>query len=953
MLVNGGLLLVSLWLAPLFVPGAALPAAGIGLALLILASVRSVAPGHAPSFSGLVRSFLPAQLAVALVCLAAGRLIWAWPWKAYLFLPIWIGLSMLAHLGFLPWSKLRPVILPLIGAFRAALHFCAARIARGDDTAVSGAILVGLAGFLAGRLNPSLGLGWTGVVAPALLWLAADIIPLARWQSAPDCRRRLMRYGARLGVWTVLAGAFLLATGDGHLRARIVVLILTTLTLAGFGLSHRHRLVGGSENAARMLLALLAWVLILPFAGHQLLGSQDAVWYHNTLADFLAQVHAGVFPVFVGQSEHLFNGGVLPVRFAPLFQHYGLLLDTLTLRSFSPAALQQGVIIGSLLGAALSAYAVLARLLPGRPWFAAGLSALFLTCPGVLAVIYYEDLLMTWTTLPWLPLVFGGCALSFRSASPRPLLLVGCALGIVWWGHAPVAMWSTLAVALLQLARLAETPVRDWPWRQVLAAATCFFAIALHPLVSVLAVPVQADSASMEYTPTNPDDITHFISQCFPQILVPLFLKSRWLSDFQPGWPLLLLLGGGLAVLLRQRIRDARSWSLLAVPLGLQLCVMPVPGLTGVFWSVVPDFLVNPTGTWPMQRFYVIIAISTVCLAAVLVERVAPRRLPLWLACTLTAGVLWSILSVIPLLRSKNLQRREIVLAADRLRPENFVLTRYAYLVFGRQPAYYTHGHMDALLEQRFLDADSRRWIGGNPNAILQDPAVGRVLGEGSLQAAVRKAGEPWQITPRFRLEPGKRYALELRFTHPEVPGVLLLNGPGFSRVYALPSHGEKLSFGSGPESSPLLSLFTTHGTAIELALAFAPQAGPDTVDLSHFGTYRWLEVDTGNLPIRVTGWIPFHAEVNAPAAGWLETPRMFQPGYQAVVNGKSVTPLKSPEGLVAVPVPAGHSEVTLAYKAPVLLRLSYWTSLVAIILGSGLLLVALLRSPAPGAHPQ
>lgn len=952
MLANGACLLAAWWLAR-FVTEAAMPFSGLVLVLIVLVSVRTLAPDASAGFWRYAALYLRGQLAAGAACVAAGRLIWDWPWATFAFLPLWIGFTTLTLPLLLAFHRA-----PSLGVFLRTVvtgsndwlgDFARRRAASGDDTALSGAVLVGAIAFFFGRLNPSLDLEWPVVLLPSLLWLAVDRVPLARWQTAPDRHSRFARFFGRLALWSVFLGAVALVSGEGSPREVLAALACMAGGLAAFGLSHWHRVVAGSTNAARTFLGLFAAGLIHPFASHRLLGAQDALWYLNTLTDFFAQLRAGVFPVFVGQSEHLFNGGVLPIRFAPLFQHYGFLFNTLTWGTLTPAAVQNGVLIATFFAAAASAYAVFEWVLRGRAWLAAGLSALFVSCPGVLAVVYYEDLFMTWTTLPWLPLVFGGCLLGDRSRNPWPLLLTSTALGIIWWGHAPVALWTTAAVAVIQLARLVTASPRQWPWRSLFGAAAAFGAIAFYPLVSVLAVPVQTGAESLQYTATDPGAIVHFIRECFPEILIPPPFKTRSLSDFQPGWPLLILLGICVgAMCRRQHRRQLDLWILLAVPLGLQLMLVPIPRLTPAVWSWVPGFLVNPTGTWAMQRFYVIIAISGVCAAAALLRQAgtASRRWNVGLHWLLGAALIGSILGVIPFLRVKDARRQETAQAADPTLPESHVLTRYAYLVFGKPPAYYSHGHVDPYHEQRLLDPENQRLIGGNPQAIMTEPTVGRVLHEGEIRAEVVNPGDPWQLRPTFRLEPGKHYVLDLRFNHAAEPGVLLVNGPGLKRVYALPDYGEKKAFGSGPDASSLLSLFTSGREPVDVTLQFAEKEPARAVDFSRFGTYRWLEVDRDSLPIRVTGWIPYQAKVDSPAAAWLETPRMFHPGYRAVVNGQDIAPVKSREGLVAVPVPAGRSEVTLSYHPPFLLVSGYWISLTAIVACLGALLNHVWRRP-------
>ncbi len=939
LLVNGACLLVALWLAPLMVSGAALPVGGIVLAAVTLLFIRPQATDSTVGLWGHLWLHLRSQLATGIVCVIASRLLWNWAWPVLAFLPLWMTLTCLLEAGLLLWSRRSgfPAITP------------------GMQTAISGALLVGITSFLFGRIADPAGLPWPTILGLAAGWLGLDRLPYARWQEAPDGRSRLTRFATRLSIWAASAGVtlHLLAPVSGRVQPALV--LVPAMALVWFGLTHWSRLVAGAENNARTLLGIAVAALIHPFACHRLLGTQDAQWYMNTLADFLAQVRAGSFPVFVGQSEYLFNGGILPVRFAPLFQHYGLIVDFLTLRTLPPDALQHSVIIATYIGAAITAWAVLSQILLGRPWLIAGLSFFYLSCPGVLSIVYYDDLYMTWSVLPWLPLVFGGCVLSFRSGAAHPLVLTGGALGIIWWGHAPVALWTTLIVAVIQLTRLAGRSPRLWPWRSLLAGGAVFGAIALFPVVSVLSVPTQT-------TPGAPDrlfeenliHIFHFARESFPGILVPAFGQARSISYYQPGWALLVLWGFCAGAMIRHRVKSPGHWALLAIPAGLQLLLLPIPVVTPLLWSLLPEGLVNPTGAWPMQRLYVIMAAAIVCIAAGLLpaERTAPRPTPVWLRCLLAVGLAWSAVAAASIVHLKGGQSRAIALATDLTLPENHVLTRYAYLYLGTQPAFYSHGNVDPYYEQRFLSTDGRHRIGGNPDAILATLPAGRVLGEGPLTARIVHAGDPWEVRPRFTLEPHKRYALEIHFNHGTETGVLLLTGGGLRRNYALPNYGGKYSFGSGAEASPLLPLRTSGDKPLEVSLHFAADQPGNQTDFSQFGTYRWIEIDPEALPIRVTGWIPYQAEIEAPADAWLETPRMYLPGYRATVNGRSVTPVKSPEGLVALSVPAGRSSVELSYHPPLLLLLSYWISAASILACPCLILCGTLRRrPAPSAR--
>jgi len=104
----------------------------------------------------------------------------------------------------------------------------------------------------------------------------------------------------------------------------------------------------------------------------------------------------------------------------------------------------------------------------------------------------------------------------------------------------------------------------------------------------------------------------------------------------------------------------------------------------------------------------------------------------------------------------------------------------------------------------------------------------------------------------------------------------------------------------------------------------------------------KLLSYDRGTLPVRVESWIPYRAIVRSPEAAWLETPRVYQNGYRALVNGQPAEVRKSPESLTAVAVPRGESRVELEYIAPTGLRSFFWLSFAAGV-------VALLAGAATG----
>jgi len=111
-----------------------------------------------------------------------------------------------------------------------------------------------------------------------------------------------------------------------------------------------------SELLRCALLIAVALLLAQPYFSPRLIGTGDALWYHHLLADAVTQFRAGVFPVFVGQSDFSFNGAVYPLRAAPYYQYFAGGLDLVTGRSLGFFALQHLTAIISFVAGIFAAY---------------------------------------------------------------------------------------------------------------------------------------------------------------------------------------------------------------------------------------------------------------------------------------------------------------------------------------------------------------------------------------------------------------------------------------------------------------------------------------------------------------------------------------------------------------------------------------------------------------------
>jgi hypothetical protein len=889
-----------------------------------------------------------AQIIAITISLGIGHFIWSWPWTTFIPLISWVALPIITlktynHIQSI-W-RYNQLVVSFIRKFNDLFFKIASEtVHRSLDTAITCSIIIWAISFLAERFEPSISLDFFLTTFFPLTWLVLDLMPYARWQFATGPIDLLIRYFLRLLAWDACCITLIYLSNSG-LNLKIAAwLLIANLALATYAFTHLKGVVKGAENLRRCTLAACVFWIAQPYATHALLGGGDALWYANTLADFLAQIKAGIFPVFVGQSEYLFNGGVFPIRFAPLFQHYGIAVNAITLGSLNPAGLQNMIIIGSLFAAAFSTYYILRRLLPQKPNIALVLCVIYLSCPGLLALAFYGDLMMSWTTLPWLTLAFGASIMTFHEKGIAPYFIMSLALSLIWWGHSPIALWSSLAVGFVQLTRITTTSEPLKEWRNLILGGTIFVLIILYPITSILGVPINPGSSTADYSATKPVEILNRINESFPAILAPLDPKKPSLAYYQTGWSILLLTLSCIAIGLHRRITSRGFWATIATSLVLLLFLLPIPFLNSLIWNTLPGFLRNPTGNWPMQRFNVIIAASAVCAAAYLIALLKKQKIffPIWPIFLLLT---WSLYESKTLVDRRDELRKYSESKPSSLLPQNNYLTRNAYLVFEKFPSYFSHGHVEPLLENRLLKKKYFNTLTDNTQAVILPQYGATLIKEGNLAGALKKDENLWDILPSFQIDPLQRYAIEINFHDKNIDGTLLLKSDSLNLIYGLPIYGGIRSFGSTAQSNHLITISTQSLIPENLKIRFVASDNFINSDYSNLGYYRWFKINLQELPIKVTNWIPYSADIQSSEEAWLETPRMFQPGYEATVDGKFAKVSKSPEGLVMISVPEGKSRVTVFYRPPFLLITSYWISFGTILLSAFVIIIFFWRS--------
>ncbi len=467
----------------------------------------------------------------------------------------------------------------------------------------SEAATVGLGLWAAGRFFDP-GISWSKTVLVAVWAWCAVVAGSAALERlwVRNLGGALRALALTLGVITVVWIAMMLTDSLSWTHAGGIGLTLAfTLTINRrlLALSLVGDRIGPTEGLRWAVLQAAAVFALYPYVRGELVGAGDAYNYGLTLADFTGQAHAGVFPIFVGQTQYGFNGNIHTLRTAPYFAHLGGLLDVLTLRTLPPYALLNLAIIGSASAGTVGAYVALRIYSPKRPWTAAALALLYVLSPAFLALLYEGDMVATYMTMPMIPWLVLGIAWSAEHPDDLwPWLVQGTALAALWWAHPAVAFWASVLCAVAWVGILVRCGVTVPRLARMASAATLFILLGLYEFASVLTLKL----------PPGPDtqageawSILVNVRQFWWMAFLPMSTGAdSLLGDVQLGYSLLACVVAGILV---PGARGAARFLFLCM-LGFLFFLIPVPGISLWLWAHVPHAALDVTNAWPMQRLY-------------------------------------------------------------------------------------------------------------------------------------------------------------------------------------------------------------------------------------------------------------------------------------------------------------------------------------------------------------
>ena len=789
-----------------------------------------------------------------------------------------------------------------------------------------------------------------------------------------------------------------------------------------------------AEPLRVLMVGSAALGVLCPFFTDRLIGGTDARWYATMLQDFVAQLRAGVFPVFIGQGEYAWNGAVHLFRSAPVYMHVAGAWDFLTWRALNAPALQHLAILTAGLVGALSFYAAAAALLPTRRWMAAGFAVLYSSASAWLGVLYWDEAIMTFMGMAAMPAVLYGNARSLLAENGRGYRWLAVGLALVWMCHPPIALLATLLTLMLQGASLMWGRAPATRWRGGVLGALWFAGLSAYYFVSMSEVPRAAGSARAD------------ILQLVGLLLVLAGLGNALLPQRSRGWWLLALVGTAVAGLgrspwacwlgltsflvmltvsvLRWRRREVsgaqacvivfvavviaagltQAWigpnhplrnletlgilrsnaahsaewirpvpadlgslamyqpgaglwlmfgvlavaffrgGTLAVKLFFIAACVPFFGLVGVPW--VSEFLVGfaPDAIARIVNLPLVLRLTPIFTSMLAMGGVV------WLATAVPVGrwrrriegglllalVAWSLVQAAPFMRRGWNVTASRTRTENHFLTENFVLERFCYDLV-QPPAYLTFGQVDPWLQARVLNVNESVLIGPDETARIMESAGSQRL---RLTARDLASNPVWAIlAPNITVAPKERLMLRFEF-QPQVnyAGWLIWSSTYGYRQYHLPDAGLALAFGAEAPNSRVVVL-NNSGEALEsYRLTYSRESG-NTVggkdDL--FANVIVSRYQPELALVRVEELLPFYrVAATLPADGWIETSRVWLPGYRATLDGKTVQLLRSHRGLAMAAAGPGLHRLELHYTGTTTLWVALAVSALTWIGGGG-----------------
>jgi len=445
-----------------------------------------------------------------------------------------------------------------------------------------------------------------------------------------------------------------------------------------------------------------------------------------------------------------------------------------------------------------------------------------------------------------------------------------------------------------------------WGFRKIGPTRSPELAILGLALAATLAI--QLPLAHAGSAPIYGEATLRMLRLLYPSIVRPISPAGTAFTDLQLGFALWAAATAGCGMALWRGGWEARLFALallLMTPL-----LVPIPWLSTCLAFAIPDWLngISSVIWFRVLPAFSFLAVFTAFLAFAPKTDGEIRRRAAAATVLIAGGLLWEVSEVAKL---REHGRRSIATPAET---QAFYRTDstpdyYSYDNLPH-PDYVVNGVMDYHLESRLLSAADLSLI---PEPLLAAPHAEAF----TLTSRPNPLGPDWlMLSPGFRLEAGEREIWKFDFFDKDYTGSFLARGPlGFNRTYFLPAGGDSpTSFGVGPNRSKTLAFWNSLAVPQDVALMLlTPEARRGFGDFAKVRVQRYRPED---LQIQTLALMPYRARIRTGAAVFLETPRVYVPGYRAKVDGRTVGVEVSPQHLAMIRLEPGAHEVELSFGA-------------------------------------
>lgn len=685
-----------------------------------------------------------------------------------------------------------------------------------------------------------------------------------------------------------------------------------------------------TESFKLLLLALLVIYAYWPYLTGFNLGADDAQWYQYALHDALDQFDKGFFPTYVGQG--LFNYIGANLTRAPYYLLFGQLLHILTFKQLNSLYIQHLTIFFSAFLGAFFCYFLLTRLYPKLRWESLIIAFLYITCPGVIGIIYGCDMYYSFMTVSFLPLFIYGLIRSNQYSDFLSSLIIASSLSLLWMAHPPIALWASIICFIFYMVQLIFQKKGLY---QIPIVGLLFVTLNLWQFVSVFSLGGGTEYAYIANTKKFIAELVQTSMDQMPGVFLPLgWDKKAVLPFLQLGYSLWICFLGGLIIAFNRRSSFLIKCLSTFIIILLALLYSP-PKINIFFWSLMPKLILNITYSWPMERFYLILAALCCFVGAMALNTIYTNshyRLKKSILCLLVILGCWNSYQAFYFITHYDTNRTN----TSWLDSHNIFFFQQ-YLQRKTTEKINFAGAYNPILKNRLLNQEKNIIPAFDNEYILSKECALNTKSNNDITMASSALKLPIQ----FNSQPNN-YVLQLFHlkVFPLKDYLLCVKVISSTQTITLQTIGAQYitlmyPFFTAPSQKKftqnILLPFYIHNpqdSNLRVQLVVNP------MNTAKIVSYGLIAYDTQALPINVNSFIPYQAQVNSSSSSnYLEIFKEYYPGYEATINGGKTSVLVSPNNLTMVPLVKGNNHVTLAYIGTPLMRASFYISSTAWII--------------------